>query len=193
MIGGALARPCISYPDLFPRGTIWDRYPYLLPNLFSAVMVFIGVTIGLLFLEETHVEKKLQKDRGRELGNQIRRLFQRATVCKYRVRSAEKQALLADDGLAGYSTAGVRPRAGDAAAGMDEPLPAYQSQENSPKLAPQRSFRTRRQDAQHPPTRAETVEGRKPKVFTKPVMLNIVSYGILALYVSHLYPRCDGR
>ena len=80
MIGGALARPCISYPDLFPRGTIWDRYPYLLPNLFSAATVFVGLVVGLLFLEETHAEKKLQRDRGRELGNRITSLFRRATV-----------------------------------------------------------------------------------------------------------------
>ena len=71
MIGGALARPCISYPELFPSGTIWDRYPYLLPNLFSAFVVFVGVVNGILFLEETHAEKKLRRDRGLELGNWI--------------------------------------------------------------------------------------------------------------------------
>ena len=50
-IGGALARPCISYPQFFAKGTIWDRFPYLLPNLFSAATVFIGVIVGLLFLQ----------------------------------------------------------------------------------------------------------------------------------------------
>ena len=82
MIGGALARPCLSYPELFPRGTIWDRYPYLLPNLFSAATVFIGVVIGFLFLEETHTAKKLERDAGRELGERLICLVGKVPICR---------------------------------------------------------------------------------------------------------------
>ncbi|KAJ6444509.1 MFS multidrug transporter [Purpureocillium lavendulum] len=179
MIGGALARPCISYPDLFPRGTIWDRYPYLLPNLFSAATVFVGLVVGLLFLEETHAEKKLQRDRGRELGNRILSLFRRATVCQCRGRPAEKQALLASDGLAGYDTSDGPCSRRIAMTEADEPLPAYQSRENSPKLAPQ--------------TDSTAALGSKAnrKVFTKPVIMNIISYGILAFHTmtfDQLFP-----
>ncbi|KAF4587489.1 MFS multidrug transporter [Ophiocordyceps camponoti-floridani] len=168
IIGGALARPCISYPDLFPRGTIWDRFPYLLPNLFSAAAVLVGVVIGILFLDETHADKKLQRDHGRELGRRLVALFRRATVCKCR----EKQGLfmVPDSKRGAYGACGsVR----------DEPLPAYRSRESSPKLSPQS-------------IRAPTKNGpSKTVVFTRPVIMNIVSYGILAFHTmtfDQLFP-----
>ncbi|KFH47709.1 putative membrane protein-like protein [Hapsidospora chrysogenum ATCC 11550] len=161
MIGGALARPCISYPELFPRGTIWDRYPYLLPNLFSAVMVFFGVVIGILFLEETHAAKKSRRDRGRELGELIASKF---PSFRCRRSAPEKKCLLGDQS---------KP----AGAGFDdECLPEYRSQDNSPKLVPQAD-----------PEPEETVPHQVPgsagfKIFTKPVIMNIISYGILAFH-----------
>src|SRR5689334_15510319 len=77
MIGGALAKPVDAFPSIFAPGSIWDRYPYLLPNLFSAICVFMGLVVGILFLEETHVEKKHNRDRGVELGRHILTYFQR--------------------------------------------------------------------------------------------------------------------
>lgn len=168
MIGGALARPCISYPELFPRGTIWDRYPYLLPNLFSAATVFVGVVIGYLFLEETHTVKKQQRDRGREIGDRITALFRRAHVCQG--RNPEKESLLANDRARGYNTSAA-PQSP-----QTESLPAYRSQENSPRLSPQAD-----------PETSSLIQGtnseasQKLKIFTKPVIMNIISYGILAL------------
>ncbi|PHH85440.1 hypothetical protein CDD83_414 [Cordyceps sp. RAO-2017] len=184
MIGGALARPCISYPQLFPRGTIWDRYPYLLPNLFSAATVFVGVIVGFLFLDETHAAKTMQPDRGRDLGRRIAALFHRAAVCKGRARTVEKEGLLAIDAAdAKYGTL-----SGAGMADMDEPLPAYQSRENSPKLAPR--------DAPEPAAAAASRRpgpgsSERPKTFTKPVILNIMSYGILAFHTmtfDQLFP-----
>lgn len=163
MIGGALARPCISYPELFPRGTIWDRYPYLLPNLFSAATVFVGVIIGILFLEETHVAKKTERDRGREIGDYITSKIGSISSCSSRERAPEKQSLL-----------GGHRHLGDDCSD-DETLPEYRSQENSPKLVPQAD-----------PEPVETVPHQVPgspgfKIFTRPVIMNIISYGILAL------------
>lgn len=57
-LGGALARPVLRYPYIFAEGTIWERFPYLLPNLVCTSIVSFGVIIGILFLEETHAEKK---------------------------------------------------------------------------------------------------------------------------------------
>ncbi|KAI5458310.1 major facilitator superfamily domain-containing protein [Mariannaea sp. PMI_226] len=70
MVGGALARPCISYPELFPKGSIWDRWPYLLPNLCSAILLFVGATIGALFMEETNPLIK-RRDPALEFGHWI--------------------------------------------------------------------------------------------------------------------------
>ena len=174
IIGGALARPCISYPDLFARGTIWDRYPYLLPNLFSAIMVCMGVIIGLLFLEETHVERKHQRDRGRELGDYIVSLFCGSRSCQTS-RSNEKEALPEDlvpliraDQLKGYRTA-------DSTADIEEQLPAYQSVDSSPRLGPRNDV----ESGIIPSPLREAVKVNK--IFTKPVIMNIASYGILAL------------
>lgn len=174
MIGGALARPCISYPNLFARGTIWDTYPYLLPNLFSAVTVFFGVVVGLLFLEETHGVKKLERDRGREIGDRIAALFQRASTCQG--RSPEKQSLLRHNETDGYSTTESRQlRFGES--DEDEPLPTYKSQESSPRLSPKSGPKSATElDAGGQPAALE-----KKKIFTKPVIMNIMSYGILAL------------
>lgn len=185
MIGGALARPCISYPALFPRGTIWDRFPYLLPNLFSAATVCVGVVIGLLFLEETHAMKQKQRDRGRELGDYISSWFCGVARCNG-ARSHEKQALLDGEHRSGYLT--TRPSSITGASVEDEILPAYQSQESSPRLAPQQDERSVRSM----PLEAPVAEPeRKMKIFTKPVIMNIISYGILAFHTmtfDQLFP-----
>ncbi|KAF5595213.1 tetracycline resistance TCR1 [Fusarium pseudoanthophilum] len=181
MIGGALARPCISYPEIFARGTIWDRYPYLLPNLFSAATVFFGVIIGLLFLDETHAEKKSQRDRGREIGDYLASWFGGVASCNGRGRSPEKQALLDGKQNAQYLSTSVRP----GSAHSDEALPAYRSQENSPRLAPQPDTQSLNEAPLEP------IVVRKSKTFTKPVIMNIISYGILAFHTmtfDQLFP-----
>ncbi|KAF5612142.1 tetracycline resistance TCR1 [Fusarium subglutinans] len=181
MIGGALARPCISYPEIFPRGTIWDRYPYLLPNLFSAATVFFGVIIGLLFLDETHAEKKSQRDRGREIGDYLASWFGGVAGCNGRGRSPEKQALLDGKQNVQYLSTSVRP----GSAHSDEALPAYRSQENSPRLAPQPDTQSLNEAPLEP------IVVRKSKTFTKPVIMNIISYGILAFHTmtfDQLFP-----
>ncbi|KAJ3465833.1 hypothetical protein MRS44_006491 [Fusarium solani] len=181
MIGGALARPCISYPEIFARGTIWDRYPYLLPNLFSAATVFVGVIIGLLYLDETHAEKKTQRDRGREIGDYLAKLFGRVTKCNGRGRAPEKQALLDGERHVSYGS-----RHGSSSSDEeDEVLPAYQSQESSPRLAPMDDTRSLQSQPLEP------IVQEKPKTFTKPVIMNIISYGILAFHTmtfDQLFP-----
>lgn len=167
MIGGALARPCISYPELFARGTIWDRYPYLLPNLFSAVMVFVGVIIGILFLEETHALKRSEKDRGREMGDYLASKVAKLGAYRYHERAPEKQGLLSNEHF--------ESSLGDDLSDIDESLPVYQSAESSPRMRPQPDLEL----AQSTPTHGPGTPGFK--TFTKPVIMNIVSYGILAL------------
>ncbi|KAF7541758.1 hypothetical protein G7Z17_g11870 [Cylindrodendrum hubeiense] len=189
MIGGALARPCISYPEIFARGTIWDKYPYLLPNLFSAATVFVGVIIGLLFLEETHSGKKSQRDRGREMGEYLLQLFGGVAKCNGRNRGPEKQALLDGEQRTGY-VINVSSRAPSTNSDDDEVLPAYQSQENSPRLSPQADTRSLVSEPLEPDAPIVEQE-RKQKTFTRPVIMNIISYGILAFHTmtfDQLFP-----
>ncbi|POS84818.1 hypothetical protein EPUL_004001, partial [Erysiphe pulchra] len=67
-LGGALARPAISYPSIFSPNSIWVKFPYLLSNLICTIIIIFGVTIGILFFEETHRVKKYQRDPGLEAG-----------------------------------------------------------------------------------------------------------------------------
>lgn len=67
-LGGALALPCENYPWLFARGTLWDRFPFLLPNLVAVCVLIVGITAGFLFLKESNRKLKNRRDRGIELG-----------------------------------------------------------------------------------------------------------------------------
>ncbi|KAL2023007.1 hypothetical protein VTK56DRAFT_3917 [Thermocarpiscus australiensis] len=167
VIGGALAKPVENLPSLFAPGSVWDRFPYLLPNLFSAVCVSLGVLIGILFLEETHAEKKRRRDPGVELGNYLLSLLprrKREGKAKLTAKDAEEQPLLieADEPLPGYRTDRNLPRrASPLGAALDEPLDLEEARGD-------------------PLSRSET----KPatKIFTKPVVMIIASYGILAFH-----------
>ncbi|CAJ2513581.1 Uu.00g017000.m01.CDS01 [Anthostomella pinea] len=172
MIGGALARPCISYPSLFSPGTIWDRYPYLLPNLFSAFIVLIGVVNGILFLEETHAEKKHVPDRGLEMGKWIMSGLPSFRKCAAPRDEKTKMAEAESDELQPLID-------------HDEQLPGYRTNENSPENSP------RLRSASAASISRDTLdlaEGRKnagvgiTKIFTRPVVLNIISFGILAFH-----------
>ncbi|ODV93218.1 hypothetical protein PACTADRAFT_51837 [Pachysolen tannophilus NRRL Y-2460] len=46
-----------------------EKYPYALSNIVVAIGLFLSATICFLFFEETHYQKKFQKDYGVELGD----------------------------------------------------------------------------------------------------------------------------
>ncbi|GKT48662.1 uncharacterized protein ColSpa_08843 [Colletotrichum spaethianum] len=168
-IGGALARPVVTYPWLFDAGTIWDRYPYLLPNLFSAATVFCGVIIGLLFLEETHAERKKRRDPGVELGKRILSWVSTKS-CQIPTRKAEKQALLDDDELPGYRTSENSPQLVGSTSAIPEPTETLDLSDAA---------------------NSDEVTEQPKKIFTRPVILNIISYGILAFHTmtfDQLFP-----
>ncbi|KAI1190446.1 major facilitator superfamily domain-containing protein [Nemania serpens] len=171
MIGGALARPCVSYPSLFSPGTIWERYPYLLPNLFSALIVLVGVINGFLFLEETHGRKKMERDRGLELGDWILSKFTGFRKC---TESRDEKSKLAD-----------REDEMQPLIDHDEQLPTYRTNENTPVNSPR--LRTA-SVATIPQGTLDLIQPRDhvgvgiSRTFTRPVILNIISYGILAFH-----------
>ncbi|KIX03126.1 uncharacterized protein Z518_06676 [Rhinocladiella mackenziei CBS 650.93] len=111
-MGGALAMPCDSYPSLFPRGGLFDTYPFLLPNLVCVVILCLGIANGVLFLEETHEAKKGRRDRGVELGRLLLKIFK-----------TPKQPQTDKFGW----------REGDSLA-EDDPPPGYRSTDGSPVL-----------------------------------------------------------
>ncbi|KAI1503923.1 major facilitator superfamily domain-containing protein [Biscogniauxia marginata] len=53
-IGGLLADPHASYPNVFPEGSLFASFPYLLPNLMCAALLLVSIVLGYFLLEETH-------------------------------------------------------------------------------------------------------------------------------------------
>ncbi|KAI2621261.1 MFS general substrate transporter [Hypoxylon sp. NC1633] len=53
-MGGFLAQPAKFYPSVFPADGLFGRYPYLLPNLVSVVVIVLAIVQGVFFLEETN-------------------------------------------------------------------------------------------------------------------------------------------
>jgi hypothetical protein len=129
-------------------------------------VVVLGVLVGFFFLEETHHEKKYERDVGVELGKRILVIFQRKEdvnrlKSEKRISLASETDLLIDD---------------------FEQLPGYQTTEGSPQI--------------NVPTQPEILdilslnnntsflpkpEKEAPlKPFTTQILLNIAGYGILA-------------
>ncbi|KAF7559065.1 hypothetical protein G7046_g5090 [Stylonectria norvegica] len=61
-IGGMFADPYQSWPGIFPKGGLFERFPYLLPNLLCAFLLLISIILGFILLEETHPDLKPQVD-----------------------------------------------------------------------------------------------------------------------------------
>ncbi|KAF8250630.1 MFS general substrate transporter [Wilcoxina mikolae CBS 423.85] len=79
-LGGLLAEPTRFYPGVFPPGGLLEEYPFLLPNMVSAIVLVFGIANGILFLEETHEVLKHKRDPGRVLGQKLLDLFSREKV-----------------------------------------------------------------------------------------------------------------
>jgi MFS family permease len=170
-LGGALAQPVVNYPGLFKPGTIFEKFPFLLPNLICTVVVLCGLAIGILFLEETHEGKKQRRDPGLEAGKWILNRVRGCTTAKSsRIEKTsdlmEVQALIHSD----------------------EPLPGYRSTEGSPQLpstpspSPEEplSLDLNRCESAFSSRSRPKPKPAVSKAFTRQVALNIVGYGILA-------------
>ena len=157
-MGGALAMPCDSYPSLFSRGSLWDTYPFLLPNLMCVFVLTLGIINGFLFLEETHADKKGAPDLGLELGKLLLKKFSSTGV----TNRTERLSL----DLGGETHCLTE----------DDPPPGYRSTENSPQL---RSASTAALDADLEYLREKENRG-VVKTFNRHVILIIVAYAILA-------------
>lgn len=57
-IGGFLAQPTEKYPNIFPKGSFFDKFPFLLPCLFNCTLMLIAIVLNYLFLEETLVKSE---------------------------------------------------------------------------------------------------------------------------------------
>ncbi|KAM6533470.1 hypothetical protein FALCPG4_006452 [Fusarium falciforme] len=53
-IGGLFANPHQSWPEAFPTGSLFQRFPYLLPNLICSGLLLVSIVLGFFLLVETH-------------------------------------------------------------------------------------------------------------------------------------------
>ncbi|KAI0477940.1 major facilitator superfamily domain-containing protein [Xylaria cf. heliscus] len=53
-IGGIFADPHQTWPWIFSRDSWFATFPYLLPNVICAALLFVSILLGWLLLEETH-------------------------------------------------------------------------------------------------------------------------------------------
>lgn len=158
-LGGTLADPVRNYPAYFERGTIFDKFPYLLPNIICCVVVLISLTIGILFLEETHEEKKYRRDVGLEIGDWILSFFGTTEFCDKGGLVDEGFHLLVDGQLAEYSSTEPSPALSPVPVNVGQ-IPASDSRRVE--------LRTSRKDLGF------------CAAFDKRVLVIIVSYGLLA-------------
>ena len=160
-MGGALAMPCEAYPWLFPRDSLFERYPFLLPNLVCVLVLMSGITVGVLFLEETHAQRKNVRDCGLDCGHLIStKVFGDCQeVCEDRkaiVPAAEEQIL-------------------------DDQPPGYRSTEGSPRITVVSRFNALPASITDVEVAAQRdVDLGASKTFNKQVIMIIIGYGILA-------------
>ncbi len=161
VLGGALAQPCIAYPWLFDPESIFGTYPFLLPNLVCVVVLLFSITIGILFLEETHADKRSRSDWGRMLG---RVLLQKAFGSTFGFAEQAKSDT---------------PIENCAYLIEDEQPPGYRSMEGSPRISSvSRVGVSADSDVE---SRQSSKESQGIiKIFNKQVIFVIVGYGILA-------------
>ena len=153
-LGGALAQPHQSWPTLFPRGSLFDHYPFLLPNLICFLILLCGIIVGVLFLEETHAARKHKRDLGLIMGRWVVN-----RVCKKQYPVTLRETEGDADALESLLDEGVPP-------------PEYRTTENTPRQSSSaESGSLDVLEKQSPP---------KPRTFTRQIILLIVNYGILA-------------
>lgn len=163
MLGGVLADPVGSYPRLFgdnslvggKHGVWWlKHWPYALPNLMSAIFLFLSASAVFLGLEETLESRVGRLDWGLVLGQFIANLYRR--LCNR--RSAYKYTALThtDDESPPNSV-------------TDPPIDSYE-------LEPSRLSKPRpRRKPQKAPIRS---------ILTPNVLITLLSHGLLAFHIG---------
>jgi MFS family permease len=72
MIGGILANPYNIGPrENIEHPNLLQRFPYALPNIVSACFFLVGISTGILFLEETLETVRGRRDYGLDVGRKL--------------------------------------------------------------------------------------------------------------------------
>lgn len=82
VLGGTLSNPMRVQPGepLPENASLFQRFPYALPNIIAAFIFTFGISVGVLFLHESLATKRDRRDYGLILGDQIEGLAKRTVV-----------------------------------------------------------------------------------------------------------------
>ncbi|CCG83686.1 protein of unknown function [Taphrina deformans PYCC 5710] len=163
-LGGALADPVRAYPWLFKDNKFFTKFRYALPNLVTAALLLVGVSIGWLFLDETLAIKKGEEDTGLRVKNWI---AQSCCCCggrqhkkgHYRLASANSVS----DDVEQALMSGVRPSTAGSEAIEALNRTASKDEPEASKASPA------------PPLK---------ELFTPQVTLNIIAYSTLSAHTT---------
>ncbi|KAI5851449.1 major facilitator superfamily domain-containing protein [Morchella snyderi] len=77
VLGGFLADPITNHPGWFSEKppAFFKKFPFALPNIVASMLFVIGLTTGILFLDETLETMRDKPDAGRRLGGKIIKYF----------------------------------------------------------------------------------------------------------------------
>ena len=154
-IGGALANPFDVPPGerrVGSGGRLLERFPYALPNLVAAGFFAVGITTGLLFLQETLETRRGKRDWGLVMGRKLTGLVKSHVLKVEEFLRLRKQA---------ESNANER-----------EPLL------NGTKHAPDDEETSLPTEPKHPPPKPPTYA----EVLNRQAALNLLVYTLLALH-----------
>ncbi|KAI9657987.1 MAG: hypothetical protein M1821_002644 [Bathelium mastoideum] len=161
-LGGTLADPVRNYPTTFQPGSIFARFPYLLPNIVCAGVVVVSLVVGILFLEETHEDKKHRRDPGLACGRWILATLRN----RWNAVPAQKSgyledtlSLLVEEDLLDYRSVEASPCITCSDAVNGEPPPEFLDDDH-----------------------ANSSNAATTGSFTPQILLNILSLGILAYH-----------
>ena len=156
VVGSTLVNPSERFPDVFLKGSIWDRNPYLLPNVVIVLLFALNFILGSCLLKETRPCLDRYKHSWAELRTKVAGLFpyilSRKSTSYIELEQREEDSLP----LATSYVVGIPEQ------GSDELELVPTNKETDPESV--------RQDSS------------KPRTFTSQVVLQICSVSLLAFH-----------
>ena len=156
VVGSTLVNPSERFPGVFLKGSIWDRYPYLLPNMFIVLLFALNFVMGSFLLKETRPCLDRDKHSWAELKSKVAGLF--PNVLSRKSPSYIELEQREEDDLPLATTYVV----GSSEQGGDELELVPTNKETDPDSVQQDSL--------------------KPRTFTSQVVLQICSVSLLAFH-----------
>lgn len=141
-LGGVLAEPAVNLPWLVGPTVQWAiDYPYALPAVFNAAMLFFALLLAFFFLAETLAGKEEEKDIGLRIGHVIITFFAHQKASYQPLRESEDVNLDSPHPAQNFGLDGTQGGKETAPAMTDVPLggPAIRSK---PSLRSIFTFRT---------------------------------------------------